>query len=156
MIDKSPEPPAVLDIQAIQALLPHRYPFLLVDRVLSFEMGKRATGLKNVSANEPFFAGHFPNHPIMPGVLIIEAMAQLGGVLLMQLAPPGEKLALLTGVDKVRFRRPVVPGDQLILEAEILKIHGNMGKIRTSAQVENQLVSEGELLFCLSQHESNP
>lgn len=154
--DKSPENSTTLDILAIQALLPHRYPFLLIDRVLEFEAGKRAIGLKNVSANEPFFAGHFPNHPIMPGVLIIEAMAQLGGVLLMQLAPPGEKLALLTGVDKVRFRRPVVPGDQLILEAEILKIHGNMGKIRTSARVDQQPVSEGELLFCLSKNEPSP
>jgi 3-hydroxyacyl-[acyl-carrier-protein] dehydratase len=150
---KTPAAPPGLDILEIQALLPHRYPFLLLDRVLAYEAGKRAVGLKNVSSNEHFFVGHFPGRPIMPGVLIIEAMAQLGGVLLMQLAPPGEKLALLTGVDKVRFRRPVVPGDQLILEAEILKIHGRMGKIRTNAKVEDQLVSEGELLFCLSEHE---
>lgn len=146
----------VLNILEIQRILPHRYPFLLLDRVISCETGKRAVGIKNVSANEPFFQGHFPKHPIMPGVLIIEAMAQLGGVLLLQLAPPGEKLALLTGVDKVRFRRPVMPGDQLRLEAEILKIHGNMGKIKTLASVEGQGVSEGELLFCLSDYDAVP
>jgi 3-hydroxyacyl-[acyl-carrier-protein] dehydratase len=142
-----------LDVRAIQALLPHRFPFLLLDRVIEIEQGKRAVAIKNVTVSEPFFQGHFPNVPIMPGVLIIEAMAQLGGVLLMQMAPADgkEKLALLTGVDKVRFRRKVVPGDQLRLEAEILKIHGVMGKIRTSAHVDGQLVSEGELLFCLAE-----
>ena len=141
-----------LDIRQIQALLPHRYPFLLIDRVISIEKGKRAVAIKNVSISEPYFQGHFPGMPIMPGVLIIEAMAQLGGVLLMQMAPENHNsLALLTGVDKVRFRRKVVPGDQLFLEAEILKIHGKMGKIKTLARVEQQIVSEGELLFCLAE-----
>lgn len=148
-----------LDVRAIQALLPHRFPFLLLDRVIELEPGKRAVAIKNVTISEPFFQGHFPNVPIMPGVLIIEAMAQLGGVLLMEMAARdgavvGEKLALLTGVDKVRFRRKVVPGDQLRLEAEILKIHGVMGKIRTSATVDGHLVSEGELLFCLADADS--
>lgn len=144
-----------LDVRAIQALLPHRFPFLLLDRVIELEPGKRAVAIKNVSISEPYFQGHFPDVPIMPGVLIVEAMAQLGGVLLMQMAPKGEtgadKLALLTGVDKVRFRRKVIPGDQLRLEAEILKIHGLMGKIRTAASVDGQPVSEGELLFCLAE-----
>lgn len=144
--------PTPLDVRAIQALLPHRFPFLLLDRVLEIESGKRAVAIKNVSISEPFFQGHFPEVPIMPGVLIVEAMAQLGGVLLMQMAPAGQsRLALLTGVDKVRFRRRVVPGDQLRLEAEILKIHGNMGKIKTQATVDGQPVSEGELLFCLAE-----
>lgn len=139
-----------LEIQAIEALLPHRYPFLLIDRVLSYEAGKRAVALKNVSINEPQFQGHFPGNAIMPGVLIIEAMAQLGGILLMQMHPEEGKLAMLTGVDGVRFRRRVVPGDQLKLEAEILKIKGQMGKIKTRASVTDELVSEGELLFYLA------
>lgn len=140
-----------LDVRAIEALLPHRYPFLLLDRVIELEPGRRAVAIKNVTVSEPWVPGHFPGQPIMPGVLIIEAMAQLGGVLLMQMAPEGhQQLALLTGVDKVRFRRRVVPGDQLRLEAEILRIHGQMGKIRTRASVDGQAVSEGELLFCLA------
>lgn len=148
---ESSQPGYALDARAIQALLPHRFPFLLLDRVIELEHGKRAVALKNVTISEPFFQGHFPDVPIMPGVLIVEAMAQLGGVLLMQMAPTGEsRLALLTGVDKIRFRRRVVPGDQLRLEAEILKIHGMMGKIRTAATVDGQAVSEGELLFCLA------
>ena len=140
------------DIQTIQGILPHRYPFLLIDRVLTCEPGCRAVGLKNVSANEPFFQGHFPTRLIMPGVLIVEAMAQLGGILLMQRSGNQGKLPLLTGIDKVRFRRPVVPGDQLRLEAEILRLHAQMGKIRTCATDEGQPVSAGELLFCLSEH----
>lgn len=110
-------------------------------------------GLKNVSYNEPFFQGHFPEQAIMPGVLIVEAMAQLGGVLLMRSTASQGKLTLLTGIDRVRFRRPVVPGDQLLLEAELLKIHGQMGKIRARARVDTHLVSEAELLFCLSERE---
>ncbi|MBF2054685.1 MAG: 3-hydroxyacyl-ACP dehydratase FabZ [Candidatus Sericytochromatia bacterium] len=141
-----------LDSQAIQALLPHRYPFLLLDRVLSLEPGVRASGVKNVSHSDPWFAGHFPHRPIMPGVLIVEAMAQLGGVLLMAMQPADapQKLAMLTGVDGMRFRRQVVPGDQLLLEAELLKTRGQMGKIAARAKVVQQLVSEGELLFYLA------
>lgn len=156
----SRQPSGSLDVREIQALLPHRFPFLLLDRVIELEPGKRAVAIKNVTISEPFFQGHFPSMPIMPGVLIIEAMAQLGGVLLMQKADSdnpghnGEKLALLTGVDKVRFRRKVIPGDQLRLEAEILRIHGVMGKIRTSASVDGHPVSEGELLFCLADAEA--
>jgi 3-hydroxyacyl-[acyl-carrier-protein] dehydratase len=141
----------ILDIQAIRHLLPHRYPFLLIDRVTAYEPGQRAEAIKNVTINEPFFQGHFPTQPIMPGVLIVEAMAQLGGVLLMQRTPLGDKLALLTGIDRVRFRRQVVPGDQLLLTAEILKIHGNMGKVKVSAQVNQEAVSEGELMFYLAE-----
>lgn len=140
-----------LDIREIEALLPHRYPFLLIDRVIEYEAGKRAVAIKNVSANEPHFQGHFPGNAIMPGVLIVEAMAQLGGILLMQMTEHSEhKLAMLTGIDGVRFRRKVVPGDQLILEAEILKVKGRMGKIKTRATVDEQIVSEGELLFYLA------
>lgn len=141
-----------LDSQAIQRLLPHRYPFLLLDRILTLEPGQRASAVKNVSLSDPWFQGHFPRNPIMPGVLIIEAMAQLGGILLMAMQPAEapQKLAMLTGVDQVRFRRRVLPGDQLILTAELLRIRGQMGKIKTWAQVEQQAVSEGELLFYLA------
>jgi len=140
-----------LDSRAIQALLPHRYPFLLLDRILELETGKRALAIKNISISEPCFQGHFPQLPIFPGVLMIEAMAQLGGVLLMYKQPQNAgKLALLTGVDKVRFRHQVVPGDQLRLQAELLKLRGQMGKIRTQAHVLDHLVSEGELLFYLA------
>jgi 3-hydroxyacyl-[acyl-carrier-protein] dehydratase len=144
-----------LDIQAIRHLLPHRYPFLLIDRVTAYEPGQRAEAIKNVTINEPFFQGHFPTQPIMPGVLIVEAMAQLGGVLLMQRTPLGDKLALLTGIDRVRFRRQVVPGDQLVLTAEILKIHGNMGKVKVTARVNNEAVSDGELMFYLAETASS-
>lgn len=157
MTNPAPHPPQrhfelPLDSQAIQALLPHRYPFLLLDRVLSLEPGVRASALKNISLSDPWFQGHFPHRPIMPGVLIVEAMAQLGGVLLMAMqpvdAPP--KLAMLTGVDGVRFRRQVLPGDQLLLEAELRRSRGQMGKITARATVGQQLVSEGELLFYLA------
>jgi 3-hydroxyacyl-[acyl-carrier-protein] dehydratase len=144
-----------LDIQAIRHLLPHRYPFLLIDRVTAYEPGQRAEAIKNVTINEPFFQGHFPTQPIMPGVLIVEAMAQLGGVLLMQRTPLGDKLALLTGIDRVRFRRQVVPGDQLVLTAEILKIHGNMGKVKVTARVNKEAVSDGELMFYLAETASS-
>jgi 3-hydroxyacyl-[acyl-carrier-protein] dehydratase len=142
--------PNILSIEQIQALLPHRYPFLLVDRILENAPGERAVGLKNVTVNEQFFQGHFPGRPIMPGVLIVEAMAQVGGIVLLQMADSKDKLSLFAGIDKVRFRRPVVPGDQLIMTVELLCIkRKRFGKMQAKAEVDGQLVSEGELMFSL-------
>lgn len=137
----------MLDARAIQEILPHRYPFLLVDRILEMELGKRVVGIKNVSFNEPFFTGHFPGHPIMPGVLIVEAMAQVGGVLLMQTlgAQGAQKLMYFTGIERARFRRPVVPGDQLRLEVETLQLRRQVCRMKAAALVEGTLVAEAEL-----------
>jgi len=139
----------MLDVEQIQAILPHRYPFLLVDRILELEPGKRAVGLKSVTINESFFQGHFPGHPVMPGVLVLEAMAQVGGVLLLSMTGNDGKLAYFGGIDKVRFRRPVLPGDQLITEVELLKNRGSIGKVRVVGRVDRQIVCEGEFLFAL-------
>ena len=144
-----------MDNVSIESLLPHRYPFLLVDRVVTVVLGKSITALKNVTLNEPFFTGHFPGHPIMPGVLICEAVVQAGGILarstvwqdedktLLTATPPG-RLAMLTGLDKVRFRRQVVPGDQLVMEAEILRRRRTFWKMRGSARVNDELAAELE------------
>jgi len=139
---------SVLDIKEILRLLPHRYPFLLVDRILDGEKGKNLVGLKNVSMNEPFFQGHFPTEPIMPGVLILEGMAQVGGILAFYSIPEmiGEKLIYFAGIDKVRFRRPVVPGDQLIYEMEVLKHKGKIWKMAGKAKVDNDVVAEAEFM----------
>jgi beta-hydroxyacyl-ACP dehydratase FabZ len=136
------------DIQKVMKLLPHRYPFLLVDRILEMEPNKRVVGLKNVTINEPFFQGHFPDRPIMPGVLIIEAMGQAGGVLAASALPEEEQgqLIIFMGMDKVRFRRPVVPGDQLIFELEILKQRRKILKMSGVAKVDGQVVAEAELM----------
>ena len=137
-------------IEAIQEFLPHRYPFLLVDRVLELEEGKRIVALKNVSANEAFFQGHFPKRKIMPGVLIIEAVAQAGGILLYHSIPdPLSKIVLLSKVDNVRFRKPVVPGDQLRLEAEIIKLKTRFCFLRGKALVDGEIVVEGEITASL-------
>ncbi|HXG57696.1 MAG TPA: 3-hydroxyacyl-ACP dehydratase FabZ [Thermoanaerobaculia bacterium] len=137
----------MLGIQDILGILPHRYPMLLVDRILEIEEGKRIVGLKNVSANEQFFQGHFPGAPVMPGVLIVEAMAQCGAVLVLRDIPDRDrKLFLFGGVDKARFRRPVVPGDQLILECEVLQKRPTTVKIRGTARVGDVVVAEAELL----------
>ncbi|HEY9826185.1 MAG TPA: 3-hydroxyacyl-ACP dehydratase FabZ [Stenomitos sp.] len=147
---EEPTVPTTLAIEQIQALLPHRYPFLLVDRIIENVPGERAVGLKNVTVNEPFFQGHFPGRPIMPGVLIVEAMAQVGGIVLLQMADLKDKLSLFAGIDKVRFRRPVVPGDQLVMTVELLCIkQRRFGKMQARAEVNGQLVSEGELMFSL-------
>jgi 3-hydroxyacyl-[acyl-carrier-protein] dehydratase len=141
----------MLTVTQIQAIIPHRYPFLLVDRILEIEPMKRAVGIKNVTANEQFFQGHFPTKPIMPGVLILEAMAQVGGVAMLQSEEYKGKLAVFAGMDRVKFRRPVVPGDQLRMVAEILKVRGTMGKIWAEAFVDGELVAEGEFFFALTQ-----
>jgi len=140
----------MLDIMAIQDRLPHRYPFLMVDRVLELEPGKRAVALKNVTINEPHFTGHYPGRPIMPGVLIIEALAQVGGLaVLVADDDSSTKVPLLAGVDKARFRRPVVPGDQLRLEVDILQVRRNTGKCRGTAFVGEDKVTEVELMFVI-------
>lgn len=138
-----------IDAQQLLRILPHRYPFLLVDRVLEIEAGKRAVGLKNVTMNEHFFVGHFPDHPVMPGVLIIEMMAQVGGVMLLVTETNGGKLAYLAAVDKVRFRKPVLPGDTLITEVEMVKSRGSMGWVKATARVGDKVVCEAELAFAL-------
>ncbi|MEM1255116.1 MAG: 3-hydroxyacyl-ACP dehydratase FabZ [Cyanobacteria bacterium P01_H01_bin.21] len=139
--------PITFDLEQIQALLPHRYPFALVDRIIDYVPGKQATGLKNVTFNEPHFQGHFPGRPIMPGVLIVEAMAQVGGIVLTQM-PGVNGLCMFAGIDKVRFRRPVVPGDQLVITTELLSVRGlKFGKMQAKAEVDGQLVCEGTLMF---------
>ncbi len=131
-------------------LLPHRYPFALVDRVLEHEPGKRAVALKNVTLNEPQFQGHFPERPLMPGVLIVEAMAQVGGLIVTQMPDLPKGLFVFAGIDGVRFRRPVVPGDQLKITCELISLkRQRFGKISGKATVEDQLVCSGELMFSL-------
>lgn len=140
----------LLTTEEIQGLLPHRYPFALIDRVIAQEPGKRATAIKNVTFNEPHFQGHFPHKPIMPGVLIVEALAQVGGIIVRQIPDLPTGLFVFAGIDKVRFRRPVVPGDQLILKVELLSIkRKRFGKILGEATVDGQLAASGELMFSL-------
>jgi len=138
-----------MDIVEIERTLPHRFPFLMIDRILELEPGKRAVGLKNVTRNEAFFDGHFPGEPVMPGVLIMEAMAQVGGVLLLVTINEPGKLAVFGGADKIRFKRRVVPGDQLICEVNMLKIKGPMGKVSVEARVNDQVVAKGYYTFAL-------
>lgn len=141
----------VPSLEKIFELLPHRYPFLLVDRILEWEPGKRIVGLKNVTINEPFFAGHFPGKPIMPGVLIIEAMAQVGGVLLLHAAgaEASNRLVYFTSIESARFRKPVVPGDQLRLEVDVLNYKMRVCRIQGKAFVDGQRVAEGILMSSL-------
>ncbi len=136
-----------LDIKRIIEMLPHRYPFLLVDRVTELVEGERIAGIKNVTINEPFFQGHFPGVPIMPGVLQLEALAQLSGILLLQNPEDWGSLAYFMAIDKARFRNPVVPGDQLILVSEVLKKKRRLLKVHGRASVEGKVVCEAELLF---------
>jgi len=137
-------------IEEIQELLPHRYPFLLVDRIIDYVPGKKAVGIKNVTFNEPQFQGHFPGRSLMPGVLIIEAMAQVGGIVLTQMPESKGGLFVFAGIDKVRFRRQVVPGDQLIMTVELLWVRKrSFGKMQGRAEVNGELAAEGELMFAL-------
>ena len=137
-------------INEIQNLLPHRYPFLLVDRIEEVEVGKKIVGLKNVTMNEEFFQGHYPGHPIMPGVLILESMAQVGGFLMMQDVDDAQKkVPLFAGIDKARFRRNVVPGDQLRIVAEMIKTRGSITKISATAYVGEEVAAEAKLMFAI-------
>ena len=141
----------MMDINKIKTILPHRYPFLLVDRVLEVEPQKRIVAIKNVSANELFFTGHFPEQPIMPGVLIAEALAQVGCIMMYtENDQVSGKIPLLMGLNNFKFRKPVVPGDQLVMEVELLKIRRGFGKIKGYAKVEGTIVAEGEITFGLS------
>jgi 3-hydroxyacyl-[acyl-carrier-protein] dehydratase len=151
MLDKpeTQQAPVTLDVQQIMDVIPHRYPFLLVDRVTEHVQGKHIYGYKNVSINEPFFQGHFPEKPIMPGVLLVEALAQLGCILVAHLPEGKNKLVLFAGIDGVRFRRPVVPGDKLELYAELLKLKGPIGKAYGKATVNGELAVDGDILFSM-------
>ncbi len=142
-----------LEAAGIRALIPHRYPFLLVDRVEELDPGVRAVGLKNVTQNEPFFQGHFPDYPVMPGVLIVEALAQVGAVGVMAKEEYRQKLALFAGIDGVRFRRQVVPGDALRMEVEISRLKGTVGRGKGSASVNGERVCEAELMFAFADRE---
>lgn len=135
-----------LDINAIQKILPHRYPFLLVDRIIE-STDKKIVGLKNITINEPFFQGHFPGHPIMPGVLILEAMAQVGGVGILSLPENMGKLAYFLSIKEAKFRKPVMPGDQLIIEVEIVKRKLSVMQVRATAKVSGEVVTEAEMMF---------
>lgn len=139
----------MLDIKEIQKILPHRYPFLLIDRVLEMEEGKKCVAIKNVTMNEPFFQGHFPQEPVMPGVLIIEALAQTGAVAMLSMEDFKGKIAFFGGIDKAKFRGKVVPGDTLRLEVEMIKIKRNAGIGRGIAYVGDKKVAEGELTFMI-------
>lgn len=143
----------MLDIGQIQDIIPHRYPFLLIDRILEVEPGVRAVGLKNVTANEQFFVGHFPGYPVMPGVLIVEALAQVGSVAMLMVEANRGKLGFFAGIDNFRFRGQVVPGDTLTLEVTITRLKGAIGKGQATARVGDKVVAEGELMFALAERE---
>lgn len=147
--------PTVLDSQAIQELLPHRYPFLLVDRIIELVPRERIVGIKQVSINEPFFQGHFPGAPVMPGVLVVEALAQVGAVLaLREIEDRDEKLVLFTGIREARFRKPVVPGDTLTLEVTALRIGSRIQRMRGEAKVDGQLVADADIMCVIADRAS--
>ncbi len=139
----------------IQKILPHRYPFLLVDKILEIEEGKSIKGIKNVTVNEPFFQGHFPSNPIMPGVLITEALAQVGAVLLLSMPENKGKLGVFTGINNFKFRRQVVPGDTLTLSAELLVYRHGMGKANVKATVDDEVAAMGEISFAVIDNKAN-
>jgi 3-hydroxyacyl-[acyl-carrier-protein] dehydratase len=141
----------ILESKDIQKIIPHRYPFLLVDRVIELEPGVRAVGVKNVTFNEPFFPGHFPGNPIMPGVLQVEALAQVGAVALLSHPDYKGKLAVFAGIDELRFKRQVLPGDTLRLEVEIISLRRNIGKGKAVAYVGDQVACKGEIMFGLTE-----
>lgn len=139
----------MLDAQQIQEIIPHRYPFLLVDRIIDVEFGKHATGIKNVSMGDHFFQGHFPDYPVMPGVLIVEALAQVGSVALLGHEDYAGMMGFFAGINKVRFRRQVVPGDTLTLEIEVLKMRRSIGTASAKASVDGEVACSGELMFAV-------
>ena len=147
----------MMEMREILTILPHRYPFLLVDRIIEMEMNTRAVGLKNVTVNEPFFIGHFPGNPIMPGVLIVEGMAQVGAALLLSsISDRKDKLIYFTGIDKCRFRRPVVPGDQIRYELKVLRLKSQVCRMWGDAYVDGQLAAEAEILSAMTIQPSAP
>ncbi|MWC29828.1 3-hydroxyacyl-ACP dehydratase FabZ [Paenibacillus sp. MMS18-CY102] len=137
----------MLNIEKIKEIIPHRYPFLLVDRVLEMDEGKRAVGIKNVTMNEPYFVGHFPGYPVMPGVLIVEALAQVGGIAMSSGESNDNKIGLLTGIDSCRFKRQVTPGDQLLLTFDVTRVKGQIVKGKGVATVNHEFVCEAEIMF---------
>ncbi len=141
----------MIEINEIKALLPHRYPFLLVDRVLELIPNQKIVALKNVTANEEFFNGHFPAKPVMPGVLVIESMAQAAGIMMLSQEEHKGKIPYFTGIDNARFRKTVVPGDQLIIEVEVIRVKGSVGKVKAVSKVDNQIAAEAELMFILGE-----
>lgn len=143
----------VLEIEEIMKILPHRPPMLLVDRILEIDPFKSATGLKNVTMNEPFFVGHFPGCPIMPGVLVLEAMAQVGGVAMLYPEEHRGKIALFGGMDNIKFKKPIVPGDTLITKAEIVKVRGEFGVLHADGYVNDSMVAQADFKFALKKSE---
>ncbi len=147
----------ILDTNEIKKILPHRTPMLLVDRIIELVPFESGVGIKNVTLNEPFFQGHFPGNPIMPGVLILEAMAQVGGIAMLYPEENRGKIALFGGMDNVKFKQPVVPGDQMIMKAHIVHVvKGNFGKLHAESYVDEKLVAQGDFIFALKKPENGP